>query len=341
MGCPWGYARGLQGLGNPGAALGLERGFKVELTPQCQCRAWIYKHADALQGLTLSRSTPRGVTGCSPWGRSPGRAGGEGAGVCPLLPTHEPCAAASSLAQPPPCAAMNCGVVAPGSAAGLCSRRTWQRPSRSGGPGRGAPSEEAVAASTGPGHQEPGCFVGALAAGLSGLFQGTNSLSRDAPAEQLLRAAPKHPLLCLCPKLPQATQGRGLEGPGRSRGPPPGSVWGAVPIARARLPVLMVPVLQLHEVYPWQLVPAVLASVVRRATTEFPWCCHPTPSSRCLCRPLSHLKCHRRGWSWGCRAGLCFRGSLCLGSGQAATSITPEAAGPWGLSPGWQGGGRC
>lgn len=71
----------------------------------------------------------QGSYGVFSWGRSLGIAGGKGAGVCPLLPMHKPCAAASSLAQPPPCAAMNCGVVGLGSAAGLCSRRTWQGPS--------------------------------------------------------------------------------------------------------------------------------------------------------------------------------------------------------------------
>lgn len=34
-------------------------------------------------------------------------------------------------------------------------------------------------------------------------------------------------------------------------------------------------------------------------------------------------------------------GSPCLGAGQAAPALLPRAAGPGGLSPGWQGGGGC
>lgn len=64
------------------------------------------------------------------------------------------------------------------------------------------------------------------------------------------------------------------------------SVWEAVPIARAGLLVLMVAFLHLHKVYPWQLVPAVLASVVLCATIESPWVGVVLPSAAIIMLPL-------------------------------------------------------
>jgi len=168
--------------------------------------------------LTLSHSAPRGVTGFSAGTEARGEPGS-----CLLLPTRQPCIAASSLAQPLPRAAMSCGVAVPGSATGLCCARAWWRPSGSGG--RGGPSEGTVVAgadrAADAGRREPGCCAAPQGTGLCRLFRGGDQPSRGCAGGAAPLRSPGSVCRCACaPETPGAAQGRSSGGRRGAADPP-------------------------------------------------------------------------------------------------------------------------